>query len=530
MTTFIHDLIAQSAKKAPDSNALSFKSDTLSYSQLQTQIEHVANGYLNLDINRFDRIGVYLQKTFETVTSLFASSVVGGVFVPINPVLKAQQVQHIVNDCDIKIIVTNKGRLSSLRNILPSMPSVKHIIVVDAKEEDITVIDDVNIMPWSAFIAAPKIEKDIRPHTSADIAAILYTSGSTGKPKGVVLSHANVVEGAKSVATYLENTADDVILAVLPLSFDYGLSQLTTSFLVGASCVLLDYLLPNDVLKTIDKYQVTGLAAVPPLWSQLCSLKWHENVGKSVRYFTNSGGALTTTNLNTLRSLMPQAKPFLMYGLTEAFRSTYLPPEEIDNRPQSMGKAIPNAEVIVVRKDGTECDPHEAGELVHKGPLVSLGYWNAPEKTAERFKPSTGRPDGIITQELAVWSGDTVKKDEDGFLYFVARADEMIKTSGYRVSPMEIEEILYQHNFVAEAAIVGVPHPQLGQAIVAVTCSNSSEELITIEKALNKHCQKELANYMVPKKIIVLSELPHNANGKIDRATLHKTYQNYFTE
>jgi acyl-CoA ligase (AMP-forming) (exosortase A-associated) len=362
------------------------------------------------------------------------------------------------------------------------------------------------------------------------MAAIFYTSGSTGKPKGVVLSHNNIVLGAKSVAEYLQNTDKDKILAVLPLSFDYGFSQLTTGFLVGAECVLLDYLLANDVVKAVIKHKITGLAAVPPLWSQLCKLNWPENAGDSIRYFTNSGGALSTTNLTHLRTLMPSASPYLMYGLTEAFRSTYLSPSEVDNRVGSMGKAIPNAEVLVVRKDGSECAVNEPGELVHKGPLVSLGYWNAKEKTAERFKPAPNQPKGIITPELAVFSGDSVKRDEDGFLYFVARADEMMKTSGYRISPMEIEEVLYQHDQITEAATIGVKHDDLGQAILAIVCSNSQGDLSLVERAVLKHCQKQLANYMVPKKIIVLAELPHNANGKIDRHKLTQEYTNFFSD
>lgn len=530
MTTFVHELIEHSAVKEPSSIALILKSNSLTYQELNSQIELIAQGYSSLGIVRADRIGIYLHKTFETVTSLFACSYAGAVFVPINPVLKSAQVNHIVNDCDIKILITNRGRFNAIKSSIAQLTSLTHIILVDGTAEDEVITGTISILSWLNFItlsSAPQLTKAL---TSQDMAAILYTSGSTGKPKGVVLSHANIMAGAKSVAQYLNNTSEDNILAVLPLSFDYGLSQLTTSFLVGATCVLFDYLLPNDVLKAIDKFKITGLAAVPPLWSQLCNLNWSENTGKSIRYFTNSGGALSTTNLATLRKQMPQASPYLMYGLTEAFRSTYLPPNEIDKRIGSMGKAIPNAEVLVIRKDGTECQPHETGELVHKGPLVSLGYWNAIEKTQERFKAAPQKPKGITISELAVWSGDSVKKDEDGYLYFVARQDEMIKTSGYRVSPMEIEEVLYQQSDVAEAVCIGIPHKELGQGILAIVCTNSAKDFDEIKLTIKKHCQKQLANYMVPKKIIVLTSMPHNANGKIDRSILNKTYQGYFTE
>ncbi len=530
MINFVHELIKSGATNTPTKNALMFKSQQLTYQALAEQIDTIAASYQALNINRHDRIGVYLHKTLETVTSLFACSKAGAVFVPVNPVLKVAQVQHIVNDCDIKLLITNKGRLGSLQATLTTFTSLEHIIVIDGKEVDPYQIEHVTVFNWQAFIQLESQQSTQGPLTGNDMAAILYTSGSTGKPKGVVLSHQNIVLGAESVATYLENTADDVILAVLALSFDYGLSQITTSFLVGASCVLLDYFLPIEVIKTIDKFKVTGLAAVPPLWSQLCNLNWPENVGQHIRYFTNSGGALSTTNLAQLRELMPNAAPYLMYGLTEAFRSTYLPPSEVDKRVGSMGKAIPNAEVLVVRKDGSECEPHEAGELVHKGPLVSLGYWNAQEKTDQRFKPAPGKPNGIILNDVAVWSGDSVKRDEDGFLYFVARQDDMMKTSGYRISPMEIEEILYQHPDVAEAASIGVPHKDLGQGILAIVCTNSTDDYALIEKSILKHCQKELANYMVPKKIIVLADLPHNANGKIDRNQLNISYKNYFSD
>lgn len=530
MTTFVHDLISQSAKSFPLSTAITLKEKQLNYQELDQKTNEIAASYRALNIERYQRIGIYLPKTIENILAMFATSKAGAVFVPINPVLKAPQVQHIANDCDIKIIITNKARFKALQPIIENLPKLTTVILTDSDATCIEAIAHVSVMNWSTFVHLSSSDQSTQPLTGNDIAAIFYTSGSTGKPKGVVLSHSNIVLGAKSVAQYLQNTPTDRILAVLPLSFDYGFSQLTTSFLVGAECILLDYLLANDVVKAIIKHKITGLAAVPPLWSQLCKLNWSESAGNSIRYFTNSGGALSTTNLNQLRTLMPKAAPYLMYGLTEAFRSTYLSPDEIDNRIGSMGKAIPNAEVLIVRKDGTECEVNEPGELVHKGPLVSLGYWNAADKTAERFKAAPGQPEGIINPELAVFSGDSVKRDEDGFLYFVARADEMMKTSGYRISPMEIEEILYQHHQITEAATIGVPHDDLGQAVLAIVCSNSQGDLSLIEKSVLQHCQKQLANYMVPKKIIVLSELPHNANGKIDRNKLNQEYKNYFSE
>jgi len=530
MTTFVHDLISQSAEKSPLNIALTLKDHQLNYRDLSKNISNVATSYRALAIKRYQRIGIYLPKTIENVLAIFACSKVGAVFVPINPLLKAPQVQHIASDCHVSIIITNKARFKALQPILTSLSELTTVILTDSDSADVETVEQVSIVSWSYFVSLTGNTEDPEPLTGNDLAAILYTSGSTGKPKGVMLSHSNIVLGAKSVAQYLQNTASDKILAVLPLSFDYGLSQSTTSFLVAAECVLLDYLLANDVIKAITKHKITGLAAVPPLWLQLCKFNWPENAGHAIRYFTNSGGALSTTYLKRLRSLMPNAAPYLMYGLTEAFRSTYLSPDEIDKRIGSMGKAIPNAEILVLRKDGSECNVDETGELVHKGPLVSLGYWNLADKTAERFKAVSGQPKGIINPELAVFSGDFVKKDQNGFLYFVGRADEMIKTSGYRISPMEVEEVLYQHEQVTEAATIGVPDAKLGQAILAIVSSTNQSDLSLMEKSVLRHCQKQLANYMAPKKIIVLAELPHNANGKIDRNKLKHTYKNFFSE
>jgi acyl-CoA ligase (AMP-forming) (exosortase A-associated) len=351
-----------------------------------------------------------------------------------------------------------------------------------------------------------------------DVVSIFYTSGSTGKPKGVVLSHRNMVTGAHSVAQYLGNVPQDRLLAVLPFSFDYGFSQLSTAFHVGASVVLMDYLFPRDVITLAARERATGLAGVPPLWIQLAELPWPQEARESLRYFTNSGGAMPVATLKKLREALPRTQPFLMYGLTEAFRSTYLPPSEADRRPESIGKAIPNAEILVVRPDGTPCAPNEHGELVHRGSLVALGYWNDPVKTAERFKPTPNRDPALKITEMAVWSGDTVRMDEEGFLYFVGRRDEMIKTSGYRVSPTEIEEVVYATGLVADVVAVGVPHPTLGQAIVLVASAHPSEQPDT-ERLLGE-CKRRLPNFMVPSRIEWRTELPRNPNGKFDRATL----------
>jgi acyl-CoA synthetase (AMP-forming)/AMP-acid ligase II len=291
----------------------------------------------------------------------------------------------------------------------------------------------------------------------------------------------------------------------------------------------MNYLLPRDVIRVVEREKITGLAAVPPLWVQLAQLDWPETVTEHLRYITNSGGHMPKPTLDALRARLPKTKPFLMYGLTEAFRSTYLPPDEVDRRPDSMGKAIPNAEILVVREDGSPCAPGEPGELVHRGIHVALGYWNDPEKTAERYKPAPGQLAGLVIPELAVWSGDTVKMDEDGFLYFIGRRDEMIKTSGYRVSPSEVEEVVYASGMVKEVAATGVAHPMLGQAIVLVIYAEGADEALAA--SLLDECKKRLPAFMVPAKIETrLDPLPRNPNGKIDRKRLAGELSGLFQE
>lgn len=506
MSELIHQFIEHNAQTASGRVALIHKDRHWSYGQLNEYITQFSYGLINLSLSVGARVAVYLPKQLETVVALFGACKAGGVMVPVNPVLKAQQVKHILDDCGAEVLVTSRQRYQQLSEILESNNLLKAIILVDGESAQNKVIG------WNQLDTS---KAPLYRRIDRDIAALLYTSGSTGKPKGVVLSHANLVAGAKSVCEYLHNHKDDRLLAVLPLSFDYGLSQLTTAFFTGASVVLLEYLLPRDVIKAVDKYQITGLAAVPPLWIQLAELDWPETT-TSLRYITNSGGVMPLPTLQKLREKLPQTEPYLMYGLTEAFRSTYLEPAELNKRPTSIGKAIPNAEILVLREDGTPCDPNEPGELVHRGVHVGLGYWNAPKKTAERFKPLPLEHQGH-PGEIAVWSGDTVKRDEEGFLYFVGRKDDMIKCSGYRISPAELEEVVFELPEVAEVAALGVPHPQLGQAIV-LAIKPVNEQVQT--ESIMRYCKQELPNFMHPKHIEFYDELPRNANGKIDRPKL----------
>jgi acyl-CoA ligase (AMP-forming) (exosortase A-associated) len=526
MSDLLHQLISHQSMQTPDAMALYFKDRQFSYRELQQQIDAVSCGLLCAGLNRGERVATYLPKVPENVFGLFGAAHAGGVFVPVNPLLKANQVAYILRDCNVRILITSAQRLEQLAAVLEECPDLRTVVVIDDKPRPPSVAaTHYALLGWDNFLSSQNGQPP-HPHIDSDMVSILYTSGSTGNPKGVVLSHKNMVTGARSVATYLNNHPDDRLLAALPFSFDYGLSQLTTAFSVGASVALMDYLLPRDIIRSIQRYNITGLAAVPPLWNQLAQLEWPEETARSLRYITNSGGAMPGATTNRLRAALPDTKVFLMYGLTEAFRSTFLPPEQIDQRPDSIGKAIPNAEVLVVRPDGTPCNAGEPGELVHRGSLVAMGYWNDPQKTAERFKPSPSQPTGIPLPETAVWSGDQVRRDEEGYLYFISRLDEMIKTSGYRVSPSEVEEVVYNLQGISQAAALGLPHPMLGQAILLVITTHGT---VTASEVL-QHCKKELPNFMVPQQIVILEQMPHNQNGKIDRKHLATEYRDLFKE
>lgn len=526
MKTLIHHLITDTAKHYPTNIAVKHKQESIDYHSLAELIVKAAAGYQQLGLKRSERVAIYLPKLIETIAACFGASLADGVMVPVNPALKPQQVRYILKDCNARILVTSSQRAAQLREILPSCHDLHTLIIIDNNPLNFEPPAHITTISWDAITRLSN-SAPANQNLDSDMAAILYTSGSTGQPKGVVLSHCNLITGAESVASYLNNHQADKILSLLPLSFDYGFSQLTTAFITGAQVVLLDYLLPREVLNIIVREQITGLAAVPTLWTQLAPLSWHSEIKESLRYITNSGGALPNTTLETLRRELPETDIYLMYGLTEAFRSTYLPPDEIDQKPGSIGKAIPNAEVMVLKDDGSPCAPGETGELVHRGPLVALGYWNNPEKTAKRFKPASYTNGGETREEIVVWSGDKVRMDEEGYLYFIGREDEMIKASGYRVSPTEIEEVLYKSELIGEGVVFGVPHTALGQAIIAIVTPRDGQENIS-SSALEKYCKQALPAYMVPQQIIIEEALPKNPNGKIARTELAKKYRTHY--
>jgi acyl-CoA ligase (AMP-forming) (exosortase A-associated) len=428
-------------------------------------------------------------------------------------------VSHILRDAGACLLLSTPERAALLDGLWASLPGLRRLVLTVPTGGPLPV----PVLEWAELRASPP--RAGHRVIDSDMAAILYTSGSTGAPKGVVLSHRNLVVGATSVADYLDNRDDDTLLAVLPLSFDAGFSQLTTAFHAGARVVLLNHLVPRDVLQALEREKVTGLTAVPPLYMQLAALDWPPAIAEHLRYFASTGGRMPLATLNAVRSRVPRARPYLMYGLTEAFRSTYLPPEEVERRPDSIGRAIPNAEVLVLREDGSECADDEPGELVHRGPLVGLGYWGDAAKTAERYRPlpaglggrGAAAGCGLQLPEVAVFSGDTVRRDADGYLYFVGRRDEMIKTSGYRVSPTEVEAVLQGSGLVGECVAFGVDDAALGQAIQVVATPPSGAAALDVP-ALLAACRLQMPAYMVPAGITTATAaLPRNPNGKLDR-------------
>lgn len=493
----VHPLDHLALRGRPEAAALIFKTHTLSYEALNRRLGQLA-AWLAAEVpEQGARVATWLPKSELACLMPLAAVRAGLVHVPVNPLLKRGQVAHILGDSGARLLISNASRLATLEaGDLAGAAALEESAVWTAAEA---------FVPLGPSEAAPDA-----------LAAILYTSGSTGRPKGVMLSHANMWLGAVSVAHYLGVGEDDRVLAVLPLAFDYGQNQLFSTWYAGGAVVPLDYLMPRDVMKAVERHDVTTIAAVPPLWLQLTELDWPEAVAAKLRRLTNSGGALTEPLVRALRARFPAARLFPMYGLTEAFRSTYLDPALVDAHPTSIGTAIPFAEVVVVADDGREAEPDEEGELVHAGPLVAQGYWRDAERTAERFKPA---PAFSRMGGMAVWSGDRVRRDAAGLLHFAGRRDAMIKTSGNRVSPQEVEDAAIATGLVAEAVALGIPDPALGQAIHLVVRAKGDQA--AAETSLPAALARELPGFMVPRVIHWRAEMPLSPNGKLDRTGLY---------
>ncbi len=481
--------------------ALVLRDTSLNHNQLRQRVASLAGWLAQIVPTRGARVASWAAKGELTCLMPLAAARAGLVHVPINPLLKRAQAAHILGDSGALLLMGTDARLASLEpGDLPPGCSV--------------------LGEGEALAAAAAAGRTLGPSAAspAELAAILYTSGSTGRPKGVMLSHANLWLGAVSVALYLGLAADDVTLAVLPLSFDYGQNQLFSTWYASGCAVPLDFLFPKDVAKACARHGVTTLAAVPPLWVQITEIEWPPESRAPLRRLTNSGGALTADLVRSLRALFPQAQLFPMYGLTEAFRSTFLDPALVETHPTSMGKAIPFAEILNINDAGGLASDNEEGELVHCGPLVAQGYWQDAERTAQRFRPA---PAASAYGGTAVWSGDRARRDHDGLLYFAGRRDAMIKSAGNRISPQEIEDAALATGLVVEAAALGLPDARLGQAVhLVVRAPGDAGGDAAARAELPKRLQRELPNFMQPAAIHWRIALPINPNGKIDRAAL----------
>lgn len=519
MDFLVHHMLRTSAVRFPEKEALLHGETRLSYRQLAEQCAGLAVGLRAAGLQRGERVGIFLDPSVPQVLSIFSVSQAGGVYVPINQVLFPDQVAHIARDCGMTALITTKAKLATLLPVLKEIPTLKFVVL------DVEASSEESPLPVSVFDRLCRLhcpESWRESSIDRDLAAILYTSGSTGKPKGVMLSHAQIMAGASIVSTYLEITDQERILAVLPFSFDAGMNQLTTAVQQGATLVLTTFVFAREIVQMLVKENITGLAGVPTLWSLLAqsSSTLHKTTLPHLRYITNTGGAMPQPVLKTLRQVLPTTKIVLMYGLTEAFRSTYLPPDELDRRPTSMGKAIPDTEILVVTENGEPCKPGEVGELVHRGPTVSMGYWGQPELTANVLRAHPFLPKELGDQERVCYSGDLVKMDEEGFLYFVGRRDTMIKSSGFRISPTEVEEALFSCGKLKGVAVIGVPDEVLGQTIKAFAVLREGETIKPDE--LIAYCREKLPRHMVVKTVEILTDLPKTSSGKVDYPALRR--------
>lgn len=489
----------------PRRPALVDDSGSTDYAMLLRHVQRIAAGLETAGIGRGDRVAVFVTKDRRSLTLFLACNALGAVFVPINPQLKRAQVVHILDDCRPALLVSTGYRLAQLAldQRLPRQRSLQ----IDALPEQ-----NPN---------ASRVREWARGAVDDDAAAILYTSGSTGLAKGVVLSQRNLVSGALSVADYLEIDCNDVVLGVLPVSFDAGLSQLTTALAAGACYVAHDFISATQFRRAVDQHRPSVITAVPPLWHLITGPGWREGAADGVRLVANTGGHMNDELLARVRALFREARPVLMYGLTESFRSTWLDSDQLANRPHSIGRAVPNAEVLVVRPDGTECSVDEPGELVHRGGFVTLGYLGNAELNARRFRDWPGPSDRCNQQTLAVWSGDIVRRDAEGYLYFIGRNDEMLKVSGHRISPTEVETALVTLPGVLEAAVFGIPDEHLGQTIIACLVLEPGSDV----EALPMLCRRQLPVHMVPAHLVCVDTLPRNGNGKLDRGRLRAQWQ-----
>ena len=510
----LESFLEQSARLRPDKTALVCGSRRWTYAELETACNRLAAALVAQGIERGDRVAIHLDNSFEAVAAIFASLKASAVFVMVNPTTKPDKLAYLLNNSRAKALVMPARKLASLEASWPLMPHLEHVIVASGEppaefpsEKTCHSLDE--LLARHAADTLPPSKRAI----DVDLAALVYTSGSTGNPKGVMLTHLNMVSAATSITTYLENTPEDIILNVLPLSFDYGLYQVLMGLKIGGTVVLeRSFTYAHAVMEKLVAERVTGFPLVPTMSAILLQMDLGKYDLRRLRYVTNTGAALPTDHILKLRKLLPHARIYSMYGLTECKRVSYLPPEEIDRRPGSVGRGMPNEEVWIVDDAGRPVGPGVVGELVVRGSNVMKGYWELPEETAKKLKP------GPLPGEKVLYTGDLFRMDDEGYLYFVGRKDDIIKSRGEKVSPKEVENVLYSHPAIAEAAVIGLADEILGQAIKAVVTLKGGAALTG--RDVLRHCAAHLEDFMVPQHVEIRDAMPKTSNGKIDKLQL----------
>ncbi|MFK7996193.1 MAG: AMP-binding protein [Granulosicoccus sp.] len=497
----IRNLLENAAQSHPKKTALTFNEQQLSYDELLTRVNQVALYLQEQDLPKGARVGLYANKNVSQVIAILAILSTDYVLVPLTRLLKPEQVQYIIDDCDIQCIITDKLKLESIEEIKFD----GHVISIENAGKNLPSFEEIFKYYNKPFSC------DINGHENA---VITYSFGLTGTPKGIVISHRNLIDSARVVSQYLNLNEGDVISGLLIFNLDYGLNQIFCALLNKATLALHRFILPDDFFNHLINDKVTVLPLMPVNISQMFDEDLYTSPSvelfDKVRIITSSGGNVTEKMINECEKTFKNAQFYSMHGLTEAFRSTYLDPSQIKIRPDSIGKAIPDVELYVINEDGQECAPREVGELIHRGGYIYRGFWNAPEDTAERFKSvdilkDVLDLDGQLADEIVVASGDYVYKDEEGYYYFAYRRDDMIKTSGFRVSPFEIESVVAKHlPIIHQCAVFGMENPQIEEEIVMVYSAPSEIS----EKEISFELKKHLASYMLPGRIVYRKSLP----------------------
>jgi amino acid adenylation domain-containing protein len=510
----LHDYLLQSALELPEKVALVCMKQRISYSDLDARSNALAHSLVAAGVERGDRVVVFADNTVETVISFWAVLKANAVVSIVNPLTKSDKLSYLLEDCRPAALITDMHIHPIFAEPVRACPHLRRVIV-SGSIDDAKLAELPHAQRWADAIAdGDRSAPPARICMDIDLAAIIYTSGSTGDPKGVMLTHRNMLTACTSIASYLELQEDEVILGVLPLAFDYGLYQMIMAFRTCARLVLeRSFTFPAQILNLMVDEGVTGFPGVPTIFSILAELKSLKDYDLSkIRYVTNTAAALPVKHILMLKDIFPTARIYSMYGLTECKRCTYLPPKDIEWKPSSVGIAIPNTEMWIVDEDGNKVAPDTVGQLVIRGATVMKGYWEKPESTAKKLKP------GPLPGEQVLYTGDYCKMDEEGYLYFIGRMDDIIKSRGEKVAPKEVENILMNIPGVKEAAVIGVPDEILGQAVKAFVVL---EEGITLtEKQLQNVCQSRLENFMVPKYIVTVPSLPKTDTGKIKKTGL----------